>query len=303
MTTGIDRDTESELGAAARTYAACGLLVFPVWWPEEGVCACPANKTCTSPAKHPMTRNGVKGANADEGAIYAWWQRHPRANIGLPAGDNNFAVLDVDPRHGGDEALARLRTSMDAKGQPLPGTVTQITGSGGRHFLYRAPAGGVKGAANAFGTNMVGLDTRGRGGYIVAAPSVHVTGGTYEWVNFLDNDAPWPSMLTKLMTPSKFVPTVQDMFDAARTGGRGYAAKALENEVSAVRDSREPGRNNRLNEAAFSIGTLVGAGELEETLAAQELYAAALACGLGVREAAATIASGIAGGKASPRER
>lgn len=299
----INRDAESELGAVARTYAAAGLLVFPVWWPQDSVCACPAKETCTSPAKHPMTRNGVKGANTDEAAIYAWWQRYPKANIGLPAGDNDLAILDVDPRHGGDEALARLRAYMDGEGQPLPDTVTQITGSGGRHFLYRAPTGGVKGTANAFGPDMVGLDTRGRGGYIVAAPSVHAAGGVYEWVNFLADEAPWPAMLTELMAPSKMVAATRDPFDAARTGGRGYAAKALDNEVSAVRDSSEPGRNNRLNEAAFSIGTLIGAGELEEAPAVHELHAAALACGLGAREAAATIASGIAGGKASPRER
>jgi hypothetical protein len=248
-----------------------------------------------------MTARGVNGASQDEQAIYDWWQRYPQANIGLPAGANNLAVLDIDPRHGGDQALGRLREYLMRRGETLPETVTQITGSGGLHYLYRAPDGGVKGKANAFGPNMVGLDTRGRGGYIVAAPSVHACGGAYQWVNFLSDEAPWPEILTRLMDPPK---APRDPFDPARSGnGQAYAAKALENELEAVRSAKEPGRNNLLNEAAFSIGTLVGAGLLDEATCARDLHAAALACGLGDREAAATINSGITSGKASPRER
>lgn len=297
----IDRDAESELGAMARVYAVAGLLVFPVWWPEGGTCACPSGSSCSSPGKHPMTTRGVNGASTDIEAIYNWWQVHPKANIGLPAGANDFAVLDVDPRHGGDESLARLRDYLTSAGQPLPDTLTQATGSGGQHLVYHAPDGGVKGKANAFGPNMIGLDTRGRGGYIVAAPSVHAAGYAYQWIDFFADPAPWPALLSQLMDPPKPAP---DPFDVARTGGgQGYAAKALENEVTAVRASREPGRNNRLNEAAFSVGTLLGAGLLDEGAVVQELYSAAVACGLGEREAALTIASGIAAGKANPRER
>ena len=89
-------------------------------------------------------------------------------------------MLDVDPRHGGDETLARL----EAENGALPTTLVAITGGGGQHYLYKAPAEGFPNSAGALGP---GLDTRGEGGYILLAGSNHVSGGVYEWV---DPDAP-----------------------------------------------------------------------------------------------------------------
>jgi putative DNA primase/helicase len=59
-----------------------------------------------------------------------------------------------------------------------------ITGSGGRHFYFRHPGGDIRSSA---GTIAKGIDLRGHNGYLVAPPSLHVSGRNYEWVNF---DAP-----------------------------------------------------------------------------------------------------------------
>ena len=54
-----------------------------------------------------------------------------------------------------------------------------ITGGGGEHYYYRAP----KGAAirNNVGKLGEGLDLRGVGGYVIAPPSLHISGHPYVW--------------------------------------------------------------------------------------------------------------------------
>lgn len=303
MTTAVNRDAESELGAVARTYAAAGLLVFPLWWPVNGVCACPTGATCTSAGKHPMTRNGVNGANMNEQAIYRWWQTHPQANIGLPAGANGLAVLDVDPRHGGDESMEKLTIACAELGAPLPATPAQITGSGGAHYVFAAPEGGVKNMSEAFGPDLPGLDTRGRGGYIVAAPSVHAAGNAYEWVNFLDDEAPWPDILTKLMDWRAEEPKPRNVRfpGGGKLPGGGYAEAALRGELERISMAGNGTRNATLNRAAFSLGQLIADGKLDESAVRDELIAAGTAAGLTFTESVKTVDSGLRGGAQAPR--
>lgn len=98
-------------------------------------------------------------------------------------------------------------------------------------------------------------------------------------------------------------------FDVARggTSGVGYAQAALDAECDKVARATQPGRNHKLNEAAFSLGQLVAGGELDEYQVIRELTAAAELCGLandpgcGPRGIANTIASGMSAGARSPR--
>lgn len=85
-------------------------------------------------------------------------------------------VIDIDPRHGGAEALAEWEK---ANGE-LPYTLTADTGGGGCHFHYRYPegVGRVPSGANVLGP---GVDVRGDGGYVVAPPSPHASGRAYAW--------------------------------------------------------------------------------------------------------------------------
>ena len=80
-----------------------------------------------------------------------------------------------------------------------------------------------------------------------------------------------------------------------------YAAAALEGEAERVRAAPEGGRNNQLNESAFSLGQLVGAGLLGEAEAAGSLLGAAHAAGLPEPEASRTLKSGLEAGKRFPR--
>ena len=81
-----------------------------------------------------------------------------------------------------------------------------------------------------------------------------------------------------------------------------YARAAVSGELARVRSARPSTRNTTLNKAAYAIGTLVGAGALNQADVEYELLNAALATGLPEQEALRTIRSGLTAGIARPRE-
>ena len=158
---------------AARWYAKRNIFVFPLHNVEDdGSCSC-RDAECKNQGKHPRTQHGFKDATIDLEKIGQWWTTFPKANIGIACEPTGWAVIDVDPRHGGDETLRDLEQQYG----PLPDTVRQVTGSGGQHIIFTYPFGGAPTVAGI----RPGIDTRARGGYIVGAPSAHVSGNAYAW--------------------------------------------------------------------------------------------------------------------------
>ena len=103
-------------------------------------CSC-GDPGCEQIGKHPRTKHGFFDGTTDETIIRQWWTQWPDANIGLITGaTSGFIVLDVDPRHGGDETLARWIGEHGA----LPDTLEVRTGGGGRHIYFAHPGGHVK---------------------------------------------------------------------------------------------------------------------------------------------------------------
>lgn len=167
---------------AALEYARRGWLTGPVWAMVDGRCACgDPNCASKSAGKHPLA--GFHAAASDEASIRRQFKRPRVGGVYLRTGSGSgITVLDIDPRHGGDETLARLEAELG----PLPPTLTAQTGGGGRHFLFRYTPG-LKSKADL----EAGLDIRNDGGCIIAAPSPHLSGGVYQWV---DLDAPIAEM-------------------------------------------------------------------------------------------------------------
>jgi hypothetical protein len=153
-------------------YQRSGWLVFPLHTIVNGKCSC--GKDCNSPGKHPKITNGVKGASTNQATVVDWFTRWPNSNIGIATGAaSGFIVIDIDgPK--GMQSLNNLRLSYGE----LPATVEQKTGSGGRHLLFKYPGPGLKNKVNI----APGIDIRADGGYIVVAPSLHISGSRYEWI-------------------------------------------------------------------------------------------------------------------------
>lgn len=175
------------LAQAARWFAANGHPVFPLHNPERAgeawVCSC--GQPCSSPAKHPRTRRGLTDATTDPAQIDAWWGKWPAANIGLVTG-HAYDVIDVDGLPG-VESFAQLRhatcppgccdvATCEGDGVTVPATYGVAVTPRGRH-LYLAATG------NGNTTSVLpGVDYRGVGGYVVAPPSLGISGQRYFYV-------------------------------------------------------------------------------------------------------------------------
>jgi hypothetical protein len=165
-------DPGGDLLAAALEYAGLGWRVAPVWRVHNGVCACPKGKDCPSPAKHPRTRHGGTDATIDTKRIGSW--KWGTANIAVATGpESGLVVLDIDPRHDGDKTIRQLQQTLGR----LPAGPMVKTGGGGWHMYFRHPGGRVP-SRNGVAP---GIDIKADGGYVVAPPSIHTSGGTYTW--------------------------------------------------------------------------------------------------------------------------
>lgn len=142
------------LGAAALGYAELGWPVFPL---QPGT-------------KIPMPGSrGFTDATTDPDRVRAWWAQHPDANIGLPTG-RAFDVLDVD-------VPAGIWHWVDLRDSGRLPDVHGIAGTprGGLHVLLEPTGGGNRAGM------LPGIDYRGLGGYVVAAPSRR-DGRRWHWV-------------------------------------------------------------------------------------------------------------------------
>jgi len=230
-----------------------------------------------------------------------------RGNIGLRTGEASGGLLVVDlDVDKGEYDVATVR------GLRLPKTITAKTGSGGWHLYFQLPEGVALG--NTSGRLAAAVDTRGDGGQVVFPGSRHPDNGNlYTW---MPGHAPWevalaelpPHILSLLASDTPGPPTGTQPGKTGRgkttcepPGASAYVKAAVAAELANVSQAAEGTRNHTLNAAAFSLGQLVGGGVLGEQEATSGLMGAALGVGLTKTEAAATIASGIASGKQSPR--
>ena len=296
------------LGEAALAYARRGWLVFPLHGIVNERCTC-GRLDCSSPGKHPLVRHGVKEATSDQRVLEEWWSRCRSANIGIATGRaSRIVVVDIDPPHG--EASLELFGRI---GRALPPTLAVRTGSGGRHLYYSTPAWELRNkTARLPGVDrdLPGIDLRGEGGYVVAPPSLHISGRPYEWTDSYGNPAatlhePYVSLTAVpgwLREPDRQrKPSMGRVRPACDGDGSPYGLAALHDELARLRLAPVGTRNHQLNRAAFCLGQLIACGELDGALARAGLHEAAITCGLERQESARTIASGFEAGMRSPR--
>lgn len=282
---------------AALAYARRGWPTFPLAGTVAGRCSC--GTACPSPGKHPLTSHGLRDATVDERRLRGWGRRWEGANVGLATGPAaGVVVVDVDLPKGGEASLARLATD----GLVLPATLTARTGGGGLHLFYRHPPIALRNTAGRLpGAGVLaGIDLRAAGGYVVVAPSTHASGHRYSWVDADAAVEAAPSWLRPPLRHTSMEVNGERRRSAAGAGSR-YGLVALERELDALGGTVEGARNDRLNRAAFSLGTLVGGGELDRVLVESELSRVGVVIGLGEREVAATVTSGLVAGEAQPR--
>ncbi|GAB5376488.1 MAG: hypothetical protein AcusKO_29500 [Acuticoccus sp.] len=288
---------------AALAYAARGWPIFP----------CESAQKPHPRSKAPLTEHGLKDASTDTETIRGWWARWPDALIGLPTGSELGAfVVDLDPRTSTcEELLEALETHI---GAPVGDPVIAVTQSGGWHLYFAMPEGGaeIKNRAGRRSGLVANVDVRGNGGYVIAPPSVMSDGKQYAWRRRDDGtrglNAPPPQLVDAILRQGAFAKDNEKAREqhSARVADLGehvrkYALSALEAETRDLAGAAEGTRNDRLNETAFRLGTLVGAGALSESLVRAALEDVASAWP-NLRKSRATIKSGLQAGIAQPRD-
>jgi hypothetical protein len=315
-------DSQPVLLAAALAAAERGWRVFPLR---------PGTK---KPALHgdslrrPCPRTGVcaaghrgweQRATTDPARIHATWTRGP-FNVGIATGPSGLLVVDLDtPKSPADvppEGWNRegIRDGRDVftavcadLGHPVPwDTHTVATARGGLHLYYQAPESLQ--LRNTEGDHGSGLgwkvDTRGWGGYVVAAGST-TPDGHYRT---LDQQTPigLADWLADRLTPTP--PPVTTAAPPPRGSERlsAYVASAVRGECQRVATAAPTRHSRTLFSAAGNLGQLVGAHLLPPVTAETELYAAARHlitgdCECTDREVRRTIANGLRAGGDRPR--
>lgn len=259
-------------------YAQIGIAVFPL----------------RPRAKKPYGRTtGLLGASPDPDLVAGWWAgREPLplkadvedrtpvfaghdANIGLPTGPASGCwVLDEDGRD-----AASAMACLEAYFGELPETVEQLTGKG-RHRCFAWPASRpVRNSQSAIGP---GIDVRGDGGYIVAAPSIHPSGRPYQWAPGRSPSecqfAAAPDWLLDLVAPIE-APAKQHVArpHVAMEGmASRYGEKALAGACDDIRRAPAGTQSETLWKRSLSIGALVLGGEIRASYAETALIAAGM---------------------------
>lgn len=125
----------------------------------------------TGQGEYPADKKGIRHRYSPPHA--------PRnVSIVLPEGCGLF-VLDID----GEDGKRALAALIEANGE-LPRTPQSVSGSRGLHFIFRTS----RPIRNTASQIEAGVDIRGEGGQIIAAPSIHATGNFYQWA---ESCAPW----------------------------------------------------------------------------------------------------------------
>jgi hypothetical protein len=203
------------LARAALAYARRGLRVHP----------------CRPGEKVPLLEDWPHRATLDPTTIESWWRRWPQANVAIATGgEPRLLVVDVDPDAGGEASIAELEREHGI----LPATAEVVTPRGGRHLYLIVPSGRPM-PGNSAGKLGDGIDTRGRGGYVLGPPSV-VGGRQYTWsVDSGDHIAEAPAWML-------------DRLD--RGGGNGHATPPEEWQTIARQGIEEGQRNQAIAKVA-----------------------------------------------------
>ena len=161
---------ETSPASAPRT-----MLDYALWHQSRGETIIPLLPNSKAPAvKWQAWRT------RDRKKIAEHWTAHPDHNIAICT--DAAAVIDVDRKEGVDGM--QTLTSHELAGRELPDTETVETPSGGLHLIF-STSQPIKSASGTLGR---GLDTRGVGGYVVAAGSI-INGKPYRIIRDLPRAA------------------------------------------------------------------------------------------------------------------
>ncbi|MFJ6646759.1 bifunctional DNA primase/polymerase [Streptomyces sp. NPDC091290] len=287
----MTHDPRLALLRAALDAAERGWHVFPLRPGSKrpalhGEKSCPRTGECSG-----GHRKWEQRATTDPDRIRTAWSRAP-FNVGIATGPSGLVVVDLDtPEHKGSsdapDGAATFGALCERAGQAVPDTYRVRTTSGGTHLYFTAPAG-VRIGSTA-GTVAESVDTRGWGGYVVAAGSI-LPAGQYEALSAPETVLV-PSWLHSVLQPAPKPAQAPSVAVAGQS--RRYADVALANETRNVVTAQHGSREAALFRAARALGRFVAWGDLPRHLVEQALQEAGEATGLSASECRSTLRSAL----------
>jgi hypothetical protein len=129
--------------------------------------------------KRPAIKDNLNKATDDMAQLIEWAERFPGCNWAVACARSGLVAVDVDFKHGGVEAWDAMLESHGMNDEVLPDTLQATSGSGARHYLFKAKEG-----VKYRGKIKDGIDIKFNG-YVVVFPSIHPdTGKRYTWNNW-----------------------------------------------------------------------------------------------------------------------
>ena len=250
---------------SAQAAVAAGFVVFPVH---------PRTKV-------PAVLDWENRATDDIEQVHRWW-RQQGWGIGLAAGPSGLLVIDLDPGRAasvrseegaavhGRDVLARLAADQDRSILQDAHTYTVATPSGGWHLYFRQPA--QPRLRNSHGRLGRHIDTRGHGGFVLAAGS-RGPGQTSYRVARAAAIAALPDWIATALTPPAPPQLVDEPIVVADASA--YLRAVVAGECDNVATAPEGHRHEILLRAARRLGHWVGGGDLSHHIAHTALTAAA----------------------------
>tara|TARA_R110000868_G_scaffold33841_7_gene122538 strand:- start:3711 stop:5981 length:2271 start_codon:yes stop_codon:yes gene_type:complete len=216
--------------------------------------------------KRPLTAHGFKDASTDPATIRRMFRSPLAVMIGVPTGPvSGWYVIDVDIKDG-----AAGMDWLHASSADLVPTRTHKTQSGGLHLIFSLPDGTeVRNSASKIAP---GVDVRGTGGYVIVPPSpgyaIADDTDIAEMPEWLYRECLKEPARLSSPPPRSMAPRSTD------NGGTAYGLAGLDAECDAIRTAIDGTKHEALNRAAYAIGGLVSAGELDHGTAYGALSAA-----------------------------
>lgn len=236
-----------EVIQSAIEIANLGFYSHPVHCIVNGWCSC-GDHSCTKQGKHPKRRNWNHAATNDIKKLSSMFATND-SNLGIATGQKSkLVVIDVDPKNGGDDSYFEMIKKYGAIDEH---TLVANTGGGGHHLYYHYDGNHIGNYhSTVFGR---GIDVKGNNGYVIGAPSNHISGNEYYWRDGFYMPAELPTDLEQVLLDSKSTQTDSKRYDKKDifTGSRNislagkagrYRAKGMEFdqlESQLLRDNRE----------------------------------------------------------------
>jgi Bifunctional DNA primase/polymerase, N-terminal. len=276
---------------AALTAAERGWYVFPLR-PGVKFPALHGERTCTGTGPcESGHRKWEQRSTTDPDRIRATWSHGP-FNVGIATGPSGLLVVDLDTlkpedQKGTPDGATSFAALCERAGQTAPDTYRVRTARGGEHLYFTQPPG-VR-LHSTKGRLAKKIDTRGWGGYVVAAGST-TPAGSYEPLCGPEA-ACLPSWLQSILQPAPKAAVAPSVAVAGQS--RRYADVALADETRKISEAQVGEREAKLFRAARALGRFVAWGDLPRHVVEQALQTGGEAAGLSASECRSTLRSAL----------